>query len=57
MTDEEAITKLKEITLWAKDDSESAHAYSDDILLKVVSSEVAKAYDDVIEAAAWWACA
>jgi len=38
-------------------DPEAAHSEADALLLEAVPTEVAQAYERVIDRQAWWACA
>lgn len=63
MTDEEAIAALDAIverqqaSEHPNADAEIGHGEADAILLAVVSPEVRAAYERVVEAMPWWACA
>lgn len=57
MTKDEAIKELQRIAREHSHDPEMAHVYADDVLLKLAGEEVYEAYESVVKACSWWACA
>lgn len=57
MSPEDAVRRLDEIAATYSDDPEVAHGEADDVLRAVVPAEVRAAYERVLSACTWWACA
>jgi len=54
VTTDEAVAKLDALS---GDDPDGAHCEADDVLLALVPTEVADAYQRVMERCPWWATA
>jgi hypothetical protein len=52
-----AIDRLHAIRDTLNRDPEAAHSEADDVLLWLAGDDVAAAYQEVVDACGWWACA
>ena len=57
LTKSEAVAKLNELADNPGDDPERTHGTADDVLLAYVPEDVREAYQAVVDASLWWACA